>query len=774
MNDLVKQMTAEAHGFVQPGSLGKIYQEAALAANPAYKLGPKDAEALTAISEEATRGLVASGTFASHDTRRFLGDIGDKQKRVDDRSRPGFIGRKEIGSKQTTVQFAKQNMVKGKIYADGQRHNLASYSELVMRAAAQRAHNVAVANASGAQWFDIIDGPDCGWSSHDDRERADGSLRSLEEVLAYPIAHPNCQRRIEPRYDLGTAPDGPGRGSRAASALKAGLASQAASLATDLAVEGVKALATNQAVQSKVAAVAARAVPGAWAHRIENFMKMQKATVPEGTVDLNAFRLSKEAAEQAIADAQYDVAEGTKGRQRLRQFLNVEAEEIQLPKAVGDRFDQYTEYYDRTVRAKMSLREAIDLGRIEDFALQYLDTDMATLEEAIYTRAGEHFGSIGNRVARFTFPQVGSGEKFTAGRFTFQPNDLVQATVTKTQRGIVNRLGLNPHGLFRAGISRDPATGLWTPNFRLVPKGPIRISAKVNRSKGRKLIIENLGPGKGGRLGVNVVQEGRFQEVVKLTTDELFQLNGLEVGDTTKLGDYLYEKIGPDEVLQGRGRLTSVSWEAKLITKTPVNFSARFNFNLRKLGIHNWEDIRALSIEDFRKLGLSDMKFVSAAAELRAGGMGPLQLAKTFRITAEQAQELWELTSQYVEEQLANPDISVAKILQAIQDQTADVVARRRRAKFVGIYGEDEWIAKEVRESLADLSDRIDNNDWLKFEAKAEYVEREVVNLLTGEVGEVVRVGPSYVTVEYEGEIIKYQWETVNERVKILKELEEE
>lgn len=41
---------------------------------------------------------------------------------------------------------------------------------------------------------EVFDGPDCGWTSHDDPDLAHGSKRTLEEARRQPISHPNCQR----------------------------------------------------------------------------------------------------------------------------------------------------------------------------------------------------------------------------------------------------------------------------------------------------------------------------------------------------------------------------------------------------------------------------------------------------------------------------------------------------------------------------------------------------------------------------------------------------
>lgn len=44
----------------------------------------------------------------------------------------------------------------------------------------------------------VYDGPDCGWTEHDDPDLADGSTRTLEEAEEYPLSHPHCQRAFGP------------------------------------------------------------------------------------------------------------------------------------------------------------------------------------------------------------------------------------------------------------------------------------------------------------------------------------------------------------------------------------------------------------------------------------------------------------------------------------------------------------------------------------------------------------------------------------------------
>lgn len=40
----------------------------------------------------------------------------------------------------------------------------------------------------------ITDGTGCGWTSHDDPDKADGTRRTLIQAQLYPLSHPNCRR----------------------------------------------------------------------------------------------------------------------------------------------------------------------------------------------------------------------------------------------------------------------------------------------------------------------------------------------------------------------------------------------------------------------------------------------------------------------------------------------------------------------------------------------------------------------------------------------------
>jgi hypothetical protein len=93
-------------------------------------------------------------------------------------------------------------------YANGTRHGLADYSQMVVRTKSAIAYNeggFAALTAAGVDYVEVLDGRGCGWTSHDDPDKANGTIRPLEQVRAQPISHPHCRRSFGGRPDVTTA-----------------------------------------------------------------------------------------------------------------------------------------------------------------------------------------------------------------------------------------------------------------------------------------------------------------------------------------------------------------------------------------------------------------------------------------------------------------------------------------------------------------------------------------------------------------------------------------
>lgn len=92
------------------------------------------------------------------------------------------------------------------IYQNDARHPVEAWARAAITWQAVTTANTAAARTSldelGVSYVEIRDGADCGWTSHGDPDRANRTLRTVQDALAHPTAHPNCQRELLPRLDL--------------------------------------------------------------------------------------------------------------------------------------------------------------------------------------------------------------------------------------------------------------------------------------------------------------------------------------------------------------------------------------------------------------------------------------------------------------------------------------------------------------------------------------------------------------------------------------------
>lgn len=91
------------------------------------------------------------------------------------------------------------------VYRDGSRHGLDDYAEMLLRTRSAEAYAVAGMQkmaTEGIRYVELGDGFGCGLTSHDDPDKANGMILTLEQARAYPTSHPRCVRIQLARPDL--------------------------------------------------------------------------------------------------------------------------------------------------------------------------------------------------------------------------------------------------------------------------------------------------------------------------------------------------------------------------------------------------------------------------------------------------------------------------------------------------------------------------------------------------------------------------------------------
>jgi hypothetical protein len=105
-----------------------------------------------------------------------------------------------------TDQLRRDHPLDTVIYANNARHPVDAWARASLTWQAVTTANTAAARTAldelGTEWLEVRDGADCGWTSHDDPDRANRTLRTVQDALAHAVAHPHCQREFLPRLDL--------------------------------------------------------------------------------------------------------------------------------------------------------------------------------------------------------------------------------------------------------------------------------------------------------------------------------------------------------------------------------------------------------------------------------------------------------------------------------------------------------------------------------------------------------------------------------------------
>lgn len=94
-------------------------------------------------------------------------------------------------------------------YSNGAYHTMADYFDSVIRTTTAEAYNrgsVVQTAADGFTHVEYFDGPDCGVTSHNDPQKANGLIVPIEDVVY--ISHPRCRRAVLPALETGPLTSG--------------------------------------------------------------------------------------------------------------------------------------------------------------------------------------------------------------------------------------------------------------------------------------------------------------------------------------------------------------------------------------------------------------------------------------------------------------------------------------------------------------------------------------------------------------------------------------
>ena len=147
---------------------------------------------ITALSAQYYADLTARINEALRRARAFLRAAQDAARSTADRF--------------NVTALRREHPLDTVVYANNARHPVESWARAAITWQTVTTANTAAARTAldqlGTEWLEVRDGADCGWTSHDDPDRADRTLRTVQDALAHPTAHPHCIRELLPRVDL--------------------------------------------------------------------------------------------------------------------------------------------------------------------------------------------------------------------------------------------------------------------------------------------------------------------------------------------------------------------------------------------------------------------------------------------------------------------------------------------------------------------------------------------------------------------------------------------
>lgn len=154
-------------------------------------------DAARRLADDLYRDLLSATRFVRNDTRRFIQDAARiaAQSTIIDRTAPQ-------AGRDMMKDLVENHGIRAVRYADGSRRTIGDYSDMVIRTKTATSFNFGALDSSpDVEWWEVFDG-NCGWTSHDDINLANGMIVTKEEARAWPIAHPRCRRSFGPRPDL--------------------------------------------------------------------------------------------------------------------------------------------------------------------------------------------------------------------------------------------------------------------------------------------------------------------------------------------------------------------------------------------------------------------------------------------------------------------------------------------------------------------------------------------------------------------------------------------
>ena len=160
------------------------------------------AEAMTLSASGLTAGLIGGQALQSPSAQltRLLASSGDRIRHINTSTRSAVQRALDIAFENRFTDAQTADLI-GNVVNETYAGRAQAIARTEMAIADQNAA-LETYRAAGLSTVLIHDGPECGWTHHNDPDKANGSRRTMAQAEAYPIAHPNCVRSFVPDIDV--------------------------------------------------------------------------------------------------------------------------------------------------------------------------------------------------------------------------------------------------------------------------------------------------------------------------------------------------------------------------------------------------------------------------------------------------------------------------------------------------------------------------------------------------------------------------------------------
>jgi hypothetical protein len=200
LDAMTRQWTAQE--LVRPYALGAAAGATELAESAAAVWTLLPQEAISRIATDTLSELLKSTRYVRRTTKAMIRAVAR-----DEILTKLIRGDTAVQAGKRVQQILETRGIHAIRYKDGSRHGLQEYSQMLVRTKTAEAYNLGSLEAQealGVTFWECFDGYGCGLTSHQDPNKALGSVVDKETALKYPISHPNCRRAWGARPDITT------------------------------------------------------------------------------------------------------------------------------------------------------------------------------------------------------------------------------------------------------------------------------------------------------------------------------------------------------------------------------------------------------------------------------------------------------------------------------------------------------------------------------------------------------------------------------------------